>query len=411
MKNTVKEIERLEELIEKSGEIELLFTDTIKGNLPDLQEKRRLGRGNFQHPLEEIFLVWLCGMLCGHTTYEEIEWYGKTKISFLRRFFPYSNGCPSKSTIARVIALINPQVMKRFLETIATILQSKTAVSQENLPVIALDGKTHRGVQKTAESAEMLHIVSAVDTATGLTLTLDKVPDKTNEITALKEILSTLVIEGRTVTIDAMGTQKEIASIIRERDGHYILALKENQKNLHKATKEFFDTNKEKLKSHQETIKAHGRIEKRTCYVADHFVWHEDKDWTNLESIIMVESERTINGQTSSSTRYFISSHTKPNPKVMLTAIRSHWRIESNHWVLDVTFNEDSRILWERTVAYNEAIARRIIMNMLHYFRETITATRKIKKMSSKVAQRMLFNDDNLLESFLRGTLFNSNPI
>ena len=151
---------------------------------------------------------------------------------------------------------------------------------------------------------------------------------------------------------------------------------------------------------YQEYDKGHGRIEKRSCWAAK-CVWFKGEGWANLNSIVMVKTEITIKDKKSSCTRYFITK-LKPNAELILKAIRAHWLIESMHWSLDVTFNEDSRIVWNRTIGFNEAIARRIAMNMLKEFRETYKTRVKTEKASYKLIQREMFIENDVLEGLLR---------
>lgn len=387
--------------IEKIEEREELFNEMIQEGLFSLDEYRRTSEGNFKYSLEEILLLWLCSMLCGFYSYRQMELYGKIKIDFLRRFFPYAYGIPSRSTVMRLIATICPSKMNDLL--IATISNSRkeTALSG-GLETIALDGKTHCGTQITEDLKTKLHIVSAFDTYNGITLTQEKVPDKTNEISAMKTILSSLSIEGKTITIDAIGTQKEITSIVRKGKGNYILAVKENQKGLLEPIETYFGENSMSLKPYKELDKGHGRIEKRTIYAVK-TPWFKGEEWVDLNTIIMVQSERIIGQEITYATRYYITN-LNPEPKKLLSAIRAHWGIESAHWTLDMTFNEDDRIIWNRIIAHNESIAKRLIMNILKQFREVFSLFPKRKeKHSYKALQTILFAKDDVFEALLRG--------
>jgi len=392
--------------VEVLEEREELFSEMIANGALNFDDTRRGSEGNFRHSLQEVLLVWLCGMICGFKTYRDIELYAELKIAFFRKFFPYEHGHPSRSTLSRVIAIINPAVMNDLmLATVANLRSAMPPVEMAEMQPIAIDGKTSCGLQATEENKDKLHMVSAFDTAGGITLAQEAVPEKSNEIIAIKNLLPSLAIAGRTITIDAMGTQKDITRIIRSGNGHYVLAVKENHPTMYHAIKNYFDDkdNLMKLEFYETYDKGHGRIEKRTCYATDKIaIWFEGEGWVDLQSTIMVKSERTINGITSSCTRYFISD-LAPNPEQLLKVVRSHWAIESMHWTLDVTFNEDGRIHWNKTVAYNESIARRIVMNMLKGFRENFKTRAKTEKASYALLQKIMFADDNALESLLRG--------
>lgn len=398
MRKKADDLEAMEERKE-------LFSEMISDGELDFTDSRRNSEGNFKHTLQEVLLVWLCGMICGFNTYRDMEWYGMLKVAFFKRFFPYKHGIPSKSTISRVIGIIDPIKMNDLLLATLSNVRSEKRCSDNDLSIIAIDGKTNKGARVSTENKDRLHMVSAFDTDCGITLAQEVVPEKSNEIIAMKNLLSTIYIKDCTITIDAMGTQKEITKIIRERKAHYILATKENQKTLYHAIKAYFSdkNNLRNIECFCEYDKGHGRIEKRTCYVTNEVKWFEGEDWTDLNSIIMINAERTIGEKTTRCTRYFITS-LEPNAKQLLRAIRSHWGIESMHWTLDVTFNEDNRIIWNRIVAHNESIARRIVMNMLKGFRETFKTSVKTEKASYRLIQKVMFADDDSLEKLLRGT-------
>ncbi len=226
------------EKIEIAQEREELFREMINEGKLTLKDSRRHFKGNFKYSLEEILFLWLCAMACGFYSYRRIELYATLKIDFLRRFFPYTYGPPTRNTIMRVIALISPEEMNNLL--IATLPTTKNEMpATSEIQTIALDGKTHCGTPTTEELKNKLHIVSAFDTAQGITLLQEKVPDKSNEIIAMKSILHTLDLEGKTITIDALGIQSEITALIRKKKGNYILAVKANQKCLLEAIQVF----------------------------------------------------------------------------------------------------------------------------------------------------------------------------
>ncbi len=189
-------------------EREELFNKMIEKGTLNLEEKRRSECGNFKYCLQEVLLIWLCGIICGFKTYGEIAWYAKKKIDFFKRFFPYKYGSPSKSTIARIVDILSSEQLNQLLEATVANLQSQNNASEENLSVIEIDGKTNRGMRLKDESQQKVHMVSALDTKTGLTLAQEIVPDKSNEIIAIKNLLPSMNIAGYTITIDAMGTPK-----------------------------------------------------------------------------------------------------------------------------------------------------------------------------------------------------------
>ncbi len=387
-------------------EREELFSEMIQKGALSLEENRRIDSGNIRYSIQEILLVWFCGMICGFKKYEDIEYYAASKITFFRRFFEYKYGTPSKSTIARMVGTINPKELDQLLKATILNFPSKDTPAEEILEPIALDGKSNCGMQMTAENRRKVHMVSAYDTATGMTIAQQIVGDKSNEIVAIKSILPLLDINGRTITIDAMGTQKEIAKIIRAGNGNYVLAVKQNNKKLHQEIKGFFKdpNNQSFINVYEEKSSGHGRIETRTCCSSDKIQAINTEGWVNLASIVMVKAERTIKGVTTICCRYFITNLV-PNSINLSKSIRCHWGIESMHWLIDVTFGEDGRIVWSKTVAENESIARRIVLNVLKIFRETFRRKSTVTTKSAySLIQMVMLMEDDRLEMVLRST-------
>lgn len=356
----------------------------------DSQKDPRIDRCK-DFTLSEIFFVVLCAQICGYETLREYEAYGDIKIDFLRQFLPYEKGAPSRSTISRVLALFDPQITEQlFIQLMQKVVSQPEELSEQDCTqnVLAIDGKTHRGAQ------EELHLVSAFDTRNGLVLGQQKVPNKSNEITAIPLLLDSLAIQGHLVSIDAIGCQKTIAEKIISKKANYLLALKGNQGVLCEEVKDFFE-NKDCIKTCATVTrldKGHGRIEKRTCYATNNIDWISKKaDWKGLKSIVMIISERTIKGKTTVEKRFYITS-IDPNPSRLLGATRAHWGVENSlHWVLDVIFGEDARILWNQNIAQNEAIIRKIALNLLKAYR-LIRPTKSVRseKIGIKTLRKVL---------------------
>jgi predicted transposase YbfD/YdcC len=232
---------------------------------------------------------------------------------------------------------------------------------------IAIDSRRHRGVV-TDDSEDNLHLVHAYGVESGIVFGQEKVSDKSNEITAIPVLLDNIEIEQQIISIDAMGCQKAIAEKIINKKADYVLSLKGNQGQLHADIQLYFqETNHLASCEYFETHdKGHGRIETRKCYVTEKISWLKEakESWSGLRSIVAVESIRLINEVETREMRYFISS-LPPNPQRLLTVIRGHWSVESWHWCLDVVFREDDRIVWNRRFAHNEAIIRRVALNLL----------------------------------------------
>jgi predicted transposase YbfD/YdcC len=284
------------------------------------------------YALEEILLVLLCGSICGAESWRDFVVFGKEKLPFLREYFPFTSGIPCKNTFARVLAALNPEEFRCCLIAWVSELQS---TSQNEREVIAIDGKTLRNSANTAGGVNAIHMVSAFATNAKLVLAQQKVAEKSNEITAIPALLKLLDIRGQTVTIDAMGCQREIATQIQEQSGDYVLALKGNQGNLNEAVRLFLETEDAKttdsriVDRYTDVDAGHGRIETRHCIVSDQIEWLEKKsEWRGLTSVAMLEETRENNGKISVERRFFISS-LPANAKQIAHAIRAHWAIEN----------------------------------------------------------------------------------
>jgi predicted transposase YbfD/YdcC len=288
------------------------------------------------HKLIDILVLSIVAIICGASEYKEIAIFGKSKESFLKKFLELPNGIPSHDTIERVLSVINPTDFHECF-----IGWTKSLCKSTSGELIALDGKTSRGSYDTYKNQSPIHLVNAWSTYNGLVLGQYKVADKSNEITAIPKLLNLLQVEGSIISVDALGTQKEIAKQIIESKADYILALKANQKTLQEETISLFTHTK--IINKDENIDINGnRIETRVCSViTDLNLLDEKENWTSLNSVIRVESTREIADKKSTEVRYYISSLIK-TAKEFNHLIRSHWQIENNlHWQLDVTFNED----------------------------------------------------------------------
>lgn len=318
------------------------------------------------YPLVEILFVVLCGSICGAESWRDFVLFGKEKIDFLRRYFPFTHGIPSKNTFARLFYLLDPVAFKVCF--IAWIKSLQCAINE----IIAIDGKTLCGSFDTANNIPAIHMVSAFATDARLVLAQQKVDAKSNEITAIPLLLDLLDLTGCTVTIDAMGTQKTIAKKIKEKGGEYVLALKGNQGSLHEEVKLFLETEAaKKMPSviddvHTETDAGHGRVETRKCTVSSQVDWLSQKsEWCGFNTIAMLEETREIGEKISVERRFFISS-LPANAKQIAATIRAHWSVENAlHWTLDVVFNEDYSRVRKQRASENMALVRHTVLNML----------------------------------------------
>lgn len=325
--------------------------------------------GMVTYPLDEILLSTFIGILCGADDWDEIEDMSHSYQDWLRQFLPYKHGIPQAQTFRKTFSLLPAKMLEKSFVSWVASLQEKVR------GVIAVDGKTLRGSRKSAKKSEhgsdALHLLSAYACEAGLVIGQRAVDGKSNEITAIPELLSMLAIKGTIISIDAMGTQKEIAAKIVEKQADYILALKSNQCSLYTDVKEFF-ADCELIKTcaaHSTTDGGHGRIEERKILATDDIDWLKIRhpEWKNLCSIVATSSKCIIKktGEISEETRFYISSLVA-NPVEILAAIRSHWAIENNlHWQLDVTFNEDKCRVRKDFAPQNLAIIRHAVINVL----------------------------------------------
>lgn len=319
------------------------------------------------YPLMEILFVALCGTVCGAESWRDFVLFGKEKIDFLKRYFPFENGVPSKDTFARLFAVLDPDAFKTcFIEWVKSL--------QDNLKdIIAIDGKTLCNSIDELNNVPAIHMVSAFAASARLVLAQQKTDDKSNEITAIPLLLDLLSIKGSTVTIDAMGCQRAIAEKIQEKEADYVLSLKGNQGSLNDDVRLFLETEAAKNGPsaiediYEETDKGHGRIETRKCVVTDKIDWLEQKpQWKGLKTIAMIEETRQTGDKISTERRFFISS-LPPVAELIAMAVRAHWQVENAlHWTLDVVFNEDNSRVRKKNAGHNMALVRHIVMNMLN---------------------------------------------
>ena len=329
----------------------------------------RTGRAK-RHEFMDVIVIAICAVICGSDSWVDVELFGKSKKAWLSRMLNLPNGIPSHDTFGRIFAMLDPvQFESCFMEWVEAV--NEVVAGQ----VVAIDGKTIRRSHDRQAGKSAVHMVSAWASANHLVLGQLRVNEQSNEITAIPELLGALDVSGCTVTIDAIGCQKEIAATVADRGADYVLALKQNQPQLYDDVTEMFDqarrTGFSDLSHHfSETVgKGHGRIEKRRCWAvsdADHLGYVNDRnEWASLRTLAMVESERTDNGKTSTQTRYYISS--LPNDaRTLLSSVRTHWGIENSvHWVLDVAFSEDDSRVRQGNAAENLSVLRRMALNML----------------------------------------------
>lgn len=340
-------------------------------DLPDPRVERTK-----DHDLIDLVVIAVCTLLCAGESFNDMEDFGKAKRDWFKTFLNLRNGIPSHDTFNRLFAALDP---KEFLDCFLRWTQSlRQAVPQE---VVALDGKALRRALNADQSVK--YVVSAWAESNGLVLGQLKVSDKSNEITALPELLRVLELAGCIVTVDAMGCQKKIAKEIKEADADYVLALKGNHETVHEEVKTFLDdavaeTSQPRpvgakpskaaatLAVLKTVEKDHGRLETRRYYQSAELDWFADRaKWEGLQSVGMVEAIREISGQRTVERRYYLTS-LPMGVEMFARAVRGHWGVENKlHWVLDVCFREDQSRARTGYAAENLATLRRLALNLL----------------------------------------------
>ncbi len=320
------------------------------------------------HCLKDILVIAVCGTICGADNWEDIAEFGEAKREWFASFLELQNGIPSHDTFRRVFILLDNIELKTLF---ADWINSVVSLSEGSL--VNIDGKTLCGSKEPLKNKKALNIVSAWAAEQSIVLGQVRCAEKSNEITAIPELLRILDLKGCIVTIDAMGCQTEIVKEIAEKEADYVIALKGNQGNLHRDIKDYLDWGErigfpEIKYDYSETLeKGHGRIEERRCWVTEEIGWLEGKEkWKNLKSIVMVEAIReVIGGKKTVERRYFISS-LEANAELALKCVRGHWAIENNlHWCLDIGFREDANQVREAKSAENLATLRHLGINLL----------------------------------------------
>ncbi len=331
--------------------------------LEGLEDTRR-GR-SIWYPLYEVLFIMLTAVICGATSYVKVEMFGKSKEAWLRKYLKLEHGIPDACTFRNVIRSIDTQQLHTVF-----VDWMKSAVEQVS-GVVAVDGKQARRTKDAKKPP--LHVVSAFSSECGLVLGQLACEEKSNEITAIPKLLELLEIKGCIVTIDAMGTQTEIAEKITEKEADYILALKENQPTLYEDVRLYFEEYKDNPAGIDPECLAvtysqgHGRYERRTCYICEDIEWLEGREkWSNLNGIGVIFSKVEQNDKISEQAHYFIYSRKGMTAKEILAAKRSHWSIENQlHWVLDMQFREDESRARADNSAENLNVLRHWAFNLL----------------------------------------------
>ena len=335
-----------------------------------------------RHKLKDIIVIVLFATLANVDDWVEMEYFAHYHEEYLKKYIELKNGIPSHDTLSRVFGMLSPEVLQQLYGKWQELLNKNEGEALRKL--ICIDGKTMRSNKR--RDGKPNHIVTAWSREDGFSLGQKVVNTKSNEITAIPELLEKIRIKGQVVTIDAMGTQTVIAEKICSKRGDYVLALKENQRTLHEAVSSFMKDAmiKEKLRkqgNYKKTIeKAHSQIEIREYYQTEEIGWlSQKKDWKGLKSVGMEEKTLIKGGLEIKEFRYYISS-LKEDIELFSRAVRGHWSVESMHWQLDVTFKEDANTALDKQAAENLNIIRKwslSILKMVELFRPNLSMRKK----------------------------------
>ena len=335
--------------------------------LTDTRDNRGL-----KHELTDCIVMSIYGILAGHYDAENIAYFLKLNEEYFINELGLEYGTPSTDTLLRIYSLINPEeFMNIFVSWVKSIIEEKNKLLKNKYKLIPIDGKAIKSATDKINGGNIPYVVSAFLSDLGISIGQVKVDDKSNEITAIPDLLDLIDITNSIITIDAMGCQKDITQKIIDKEGHYCLAVKNNQKLLYSELKEYFDfalKDKEELKEiyrYVETNKDHGRIERREHFVTYNvdFIYGKE-NWKNLNLIGMTQNYREINGEVSIQEKFYISD-LKLSAKEFAYYTKGHWSIENNlHWILDVHFREDWSLCKKENALKNLSLIRKICYNL-----------------------------------------------
>jgi predicted transposase YbfD/YdcC len=369
------------------------FAESICRDFEDIPDPRV--SDNQSYPLASLLTMILAAILAGANTINQIHQYATLKIDIFQRILGIER-TPGYLVFWWLLVRLDPQKLQEtFLQWIRKL---PTTIKER---IIAVDGKRLNGASK-----QVVHLVSAWETGRGLLLGQVKTEEKSNEITAIPELLKAIDLKGATITIDAAGAQRKIVDLIREKEGNYLIALKGNQGRLHDEAQNFFAQAREA--GHEDCAcilgktmeKGHGRVEEREAVVTSHLDWLDCREeWRDLRTLIEITSQRKVKGKTSTEKRYYISNIALTGEEA-LHLVRGHWSIENHlHWMMDVVFREDASTVSTGNAAENFAVFRRLAQSILQI---EAGGTKGIAMRRRQAA----WNDDymiKLLGIFVRG--------
>jgi len=377
--------------------------DASRGPLRYLHDVPDPRAANISHPLPSLLAITLMAVICGEDDYQGVVEWADVREDWLTSFLDLPHGVPSVDTLERVFARLDPDALER-----AFIAFTRGVAERSEGRLVAIDGKTLRRSFDHGGRKAAIHMVNAWDHANGLVLGQLAVDDKSNEIGAVPALVELLDLKGCVVSLDAMHCQKQTAATIVQARADYLLAVKQNQKNLHEDIKLFFD---EAIKPQSEdggepmpgllslqtpAVDAdHGRLEIRRLWASHEVGWlkRQGHDWPALRGLVCVEGERLdfATGKTSVTRRWFITSldPRKIGAQRLLEAVRGHWSIENRlHWSLDVTFREDDSRVRRHNAAQNMARIRRFAMNLVRHLPAGTTKTGRPRKISLRLKRK-----------------------
>lgn len=343
-----------------------------------VKDPRELGK--VKHELEDVLRIALIGVICACDDYDEISDFIVERELELREmgFLKLENGVPSGDTIRRVVEAVNPDQLYASLGC----ARERIVSSLKGCHVI-IDGKKLRGEAPKSRGCNGLYILNAMVSEHEICISEKRVDDKTNELTVLPAVIASMCIVGALVSVDAMGTHRNIAQQILMQDGNYLMALKDNQPILKELVESVFKSSTP-LSTHRIGEKGHGREEKRECAVLDTKLLKEEglyEEWPGLRRIIRMDRERLCDGVRTRETVYYLSSEQSDDASYFSERIRDHWGIENRlHWHLDVTFKEDGCRVRTKNGAVNLSALRKFAMELLKKQKDKLSLKRRRKK-------------------------------
>lgn len=369
-------------------------------HLSSLEDPRTGDNG--RHVFIEVIFIAVCAVISGCEHWTEIEDYAQAKQEWFKSFLKLKHGIPSHDTFRRIFCILDFKKFQKVFMTWTHDIKTSLGIKKDQ---ICIDGKTLRGSLNKAKSMKAIHMVNAWSTATSISLGQMPTDEKSNEITAIPELIDLLDLKDCLVSIDAMGCQTGIAKKIVDKNGNYLLALKENQKGLFAATEELFRRSSTKVKTKitkseytEKEQNIHGRDEVRNCrvlYLEEEIGFFPHEDWPKIYSLIRVQSERLkrSTGEVSSEVRYYISDANK-TAREFNESVRNHWQVENKlHWSLDVAMNEDGDQRWAEESAKNFSLLRQMALNLLKNepTKKSIRRKQKMAAMDNGYLLKVLF--------------------